>query len=97
MTQRINYGFYFRVVVEDVAATERQKKDCLAGEELFQEGQIQVASRKTLGFEKQTFRKHADMQIYLEAGWSPGGGSVSLKLRLNHINIFAHGLICVMV
>ena len=32
----------------------------------------------------QTFRKHADMQIYLEAGWSPGGGCVALKLRINH-------------
>ena len=53
MTQRISFGFYFRVVVEDVAATERQEKDCLTGEELFQEGQIQVASRKTLGFEKE--------------------------------------------
>ena len=33
----------------------------------------------------QTFRKHADMQIYLEAGWSPGGGCVALKLRISHI------------
>ena len=53
MIQRINYGFYFRVVVEDVAAAERQKEDCLTGEELFQEGQIQVASRKTFGFKKE--------------------------------------------
>jgi hypothetical protein len=53
LIQGINYGFYFRVVVEDVAAAEGQKEDCLAGEELFQEGQIQVPSRETFGFEKE--------------------------------------------
>ena len=53
MIQGINYGFYFRVVVEDVAAAKGQKEDCLASEELFQEGQNQVASRETFGFEKE--------------------------------------------
>ena len=33
----------------------------------------------------QTFRKHADMQIYLEAGLFPGGGYVASKLRINCI------------
>ena len=48
---------------------------------------VVVSEEQSEGSDQQTFRKHMDMHIYLEAVRSPRGGSMASKLCKNHIQM----------